>query len=465
MKYQKFDNRKLFLNFEKSSNKMIYNNLNKNKYYLNINTLNNKKYPNKIKSIYTPIKTYNYLKENKNEIQKTSPIKYQYRKIPFEKVKGFKFKLPNNITNIKQLKKKTNINYPIICAHNNSTIQSNMNTIKDTLNAKMETINHQEDINLDVNFNDKCLNNNKEISILNKIKKPIYHQIIETKSSSIGSKYETREESAHFLRSKSSIKNIRLIEKEKEKRNIIKNFSFLKFEKRPDKISLSPDKKILKYINKAIKQLNKIKILITDKALKKENMSLIKSKEKIQNKNIRIDLSKIGKNLEKYKNRIDIDKNRINLSFEKNNKPIGINNNINYIMNRKKNKSKFKKLNRTITYDELKSNNKKGQKVFNMNKINKMEYMNKYNTINNEEIYRIKNSDTEIKIPKIDINYIKKMKNNKELNLINEEEKLNNKKRLKDRYKTENDGESNNFNEDRENINNNTDIANFEFSD
>ena len=34
--------------------------------------------------------------------------------------------------------------------------------------------------------------------------------------------------------------------------------------------------------------------------------------------------------------------------------------------------------------------------------------MNKYNTINTEEKYNIKNSDTEIKIPKKDINYIKK---------------------------------------------------------
>ena len=89
--------------------------------------------------------------------------------------------------------------------------------------------------------------------------------------------------------------------------------------------------------------------------------------------------------------------------------------------------------------------------------------MNKYNTINTEDKYKIKNSDTEIKIPKIDINYIKKMKNKKELNLINEEEKdINNK--LKDRYKTENDGESNYYNDNKENATI-TDIANFEFSD
>jgi len=469
MKYHKLDNRKLFLNFERPFTKGVYNNQNKLKYNLNLNHLNTKIYQNKIRNIYTPIKTFNYLKDKKNnEILKTSPIKYQYRKIPLQKVKGFKFKLPNNNLNIKHQKNKSNINYPIICDHNNSTIQSNFNynynnnTIKDTLNTRMETINHQEDIYLEMkNINNKNNNINKDIIVFNKIKKPIYHQIIETKSSSLGSKYETREESAHFMKSKSSLNNIRLIKKEKEKqkqKNIIKNFSFLKFERKQDKINISPDKKLLKYINKAIKQLNKIKILIIEKTKKKENLTEINSKENLNNNNIRIDLSKIGKNLKKYKNIIDIDNNRINLSFERNDKILGINNNIN--MDRKRNKYTFKKLNRTITYDDLKSNYKKENKAFNINKKNKMEFFNKnkYNTINNEDKYKIKNFDTEIKIPKIDINYIKKMKNNTELNLINEEDKdINNKNRLKDRYKNENDAESNYYN--------NTDIANFEFSD
>ena len=365
-------------------------------------------------------------------------------------MKGFKFKLPNNtnntnniknILNLKQIKNKTNINYPIICEHNCSTIQSNM---KDSLNAKEETINHQENI-----FNK-----------INKIKKPIYHQIIET--SSIGSKYETREESAHFVRSKSSLNNIHLIKKEKEKeKNFIKDFSFLKFKRKKDKDSLSPDKKLLKYVNKAIKQLNKIKILITEQNTKKENLSAIKQKENLKNKNIRIDISKIGKNLEKYKNIIDIDKNKINLSYDRKSQTVGVNNDINnYILKKKRNKPVFKKLNKTIVYDDLKSNYKKGNKAFNINKRNKMEFFNKnkYNTINNEDKYKIKNFDTEIKIPKIDINYIKRMKNNTEFNLINEEDKyINNNNRLKDRYKNENDEESN--------YNNNTDIANFEFSD
>ena len=470
MKYHKLDNRKLLLNFERPFKKGVYNNQNKLKYNLNLNHLNTKNYQNKIRNIYTPIKTFNYLKDKKNnEILKTSPIKYQYRKIPLQKVKGFKFKLPNNNLNIKHQKNKSNINYPIICDHNNSTIQSNFNynynnTIKDTLNTRMETINHHEDIYLEMkNINNKNNNINKDIIVFNKIKKPIYHQIIETKSSSLGSKYETREESAHFMKSKSSLNNIRLIKKEKEKqkqKNIIKNFSFLKFERKQDKINISPDKKLLKYINKAIKQLNKIKILIIEKTKKKENLTEINSKENLNNNNIRIDLSKIGKNLKKYKNIIDIDNNRINLSFERNDKILGINNNINYNMDRKRNKYTFKKLNRTITYDDLKSNYKKENKAFNINKKNKMEFFNKnkYNTINNEDKYKIKNFYTEIKIPKIDINYIKKMNNNTELNLINEEDKdINNKNRLKDRYKNENDAESNYYN--------NTDIANFEFSD
>ena len=105
MKYHKLDNRKLFLNFEKPLMKGVYQNQNTLKYNMNINHLNTKNYSNKIRNIYTPIKTYNYLKDKKaNEIIKTSPIKYQYRKIPFQKVKGFKFKLPNNNLNLNKQK-------------------------------------------------------------------------------------------------------------------------------------------------------------------------------------------------------------------------------------------------------------------------------------------------------------------------------------------------------------------------
>ena len=325
MKYHKIENRKFFLHIDKPSTKMMFNNPYKNKYNPNINYLNTKNHLNKIKKNYTPIKTYNYPNNKKNEIIKTTPIKYQYRKIPFEKLKGFKFKIPNNnnnnILNFKQFKKKTEVNYPIICDHNNSTIQSNMNNYNN--NTIKDTINYQEDININ--------NINKEIYFYNKIKKPLNHQIFETKSSSLGSKYETREESAHFLKSKSSIKK----EKEKEK-NIIKNFSFIKFNKKDDKINLSPNKKLLKYINKAINQLNKIKnIIINANDTKEENLNYNKLKENSENKYNKIDLSKIGKNLRKYKNIIDIDRNKINLSFERKNQTLEVNNN-NYILNKKK---------------------------------------------------------------------------------------------------------------------------------
>ena len=59
MKYHKLDNRKLLLNFERPFTKGVYNNQNKLKYNLNLNHLNTKNYQNKIRNIYTPIKTFN----------------------------------------------------------------------------------------------------------------------------------------------------------------------------------------------------------------------------------------------------------------------------------------------------------------------------------------------------------------------------------------------------------------------
>ena len=455
MKYYKIETRKPILDFGKPYIK-IPQLKSKNNLNLNVNYLNTKNITNKLRSNYTPIRTYNYFKDKKNDIMKATPIKYQYRKIPFQKVKGFKFKLPNNPINIKQLKKKINedINYPIICEHNNNTIQSNMNNNYNN-NTRLETIVHQDDMVFEKKKNNDNIINNEGIRY-NKIEKPIYNQIIDAKSSSLGSKYETREESANFIRSKSSLNNIKLLKKEKDE-DIIKNFSFLKFRKKQNKIDLSPNQKILKYISKAIKQLTKIKILIKSQTKTKELLNKIKINESPIKKNINIDLSKIGKNLEKYKNIIRIDNNKINLSFERRNQTISTYND-NYILNkRNKNKATFKKLNKTITYDDLKSNNKNGYKKLRLNRINKIEYMNKYNTINNEDKNKIKNFDTEIKIPKIDINYIKKMRN------IDEE--INKKIKLKDRYKNDNDGESNYYNDERDNTNINTDIANFEFSD
>ena len=461
MKYYKIETRKPILDFCKPYIKIPQL---KSKYNLNLNVnyLNTKNNINKLRTNYTPIRTYNYFKDKKNDIMKTTPIKYQYRKIPFQKVKGFKFKLPKNPINIKQLKKKTNtdINYPIINEQNNSIIQNNMNN-NYNYNTRLETIVHQDDIFFDKKKdNDNIIN--KEEFKYNKIEKPIYHQLIDAKSSSLGSKYETREESAHFLRSKSSIKNIQLIKKENDE-NLIKNFSFLKFGKKQNKIDLSPNQKLLKYISKAIKQLDKIKILIKSQYRTKETLNIIKTKDSPKNKNIQIDLSKIGKNLEKYKNIIRIDNNKINLSFERRNNTISAYND-NYILNKKnKNKTTFKKLNKTITYDDLKSNNKNGFKKYKINRINKIEYINKYNTINNEDKYKIKNFDTEIKIPKLDINYIKKIGNNNGINYIGED--INKKIKLKDRYKNDNDGESNYYCDEKDNTNINTDIANFEFSD
>ena len=427
MKYHNYkgENRKLILKYEKPISKELYNQI-KLKYNLNnLNYINNKKKNPQSKINYTPIKTYNninnnfFKQKNNNEIQKTTPIKYQYRKIPFSKLKGFKFKLPNNI--LKNQIKKIDINYPLICGHNATAIQSNLNNNIDT---KKEVIN----------------NNNNDVNKDNKKLKPIYH-LIDGKSSSLGSKYETREESAHFMRSKSSLNNSNYNRNEKKDINTA----------------------LLKYINKAIKQLNKIREIIidnTDKSIK------------INNKSIKIDLSKMGHNLEKYKNIIDIDKNKINLSFKKNknhrkNQTIDIND-YNY-----KNKKEFtlKKLNRTITYDNLKLNVKKGQKMMNINEKsfknfkklninrNMIEYGKRFNTIEDidnyrnkrkKNEYRIKNFDTEIRIPKLDINFA-----------INND---NNKNQLKDRYKNDNEGESDNTAKNL-NINNEADIANFEFSD
>jgi hypothetical protein len=167
---------------------------------------------------------------------KTSPLKFQYKKIPFDKVKGYKIKLPNPFRNKRQnnnYKKKVlniyHINYPLISEHNHSSIQTNKDTIEekfnkrsysylDTITDKQNTLNSQNNtltqktliINKNLNHVIKQTNiiiKNKE----NNNKKPLYY-FIESKSSSIGSKLETREESGHFLksRSKSSINSPQL---------------------------------------------------------------------------------------------------------------------------------------------------------------------------------------------------------------------------------------------------------------
>ena len=496
----------------------------------NINILNN--FQNN-KNNCSPIKTTNFLKNTPNNIIKTTPLKFQYKKIPFEKVKGFKLKLPNSLLNNKHKNHSPNKNkfilntqqndYPIIQEHNHSTIQSNQNTIKEkqnkrsysylndnttlqknTINSNNNTINHKNDT-----FNSNINNTIQENNNLNNNKKP-YAFLNEGKSSSIGSKLETREESWHFKKSKSksffTSGQILNIKSNFIKDNLIqKNLYFLKKNKL-NKIKLSSKKKIIKYLDQTIKQLTRIKTIILDEKDSenedykeekndndigeneeiKEDEEEEKIKEEIKNKFIKIDLSKIGKNLEKYKNKIDIDKNTINISFEGNNNklyPYNYNG-----LNQKAQKSTLKKLNKTITYDDLKFNVKEKQKLLqieqksfknfkklNLNhKHNKSQNNNKYNTVNNyaddylcykllknneNNNYRIKDYDTEIKIPKLNINFNKKNKEenieNIGLNKIKEEEPTDNKEinKINDRYDVDNKGDIN------------VDIANFEFSD
>ena len=299
-------------------------------------------------------------------------------------------------------------------------------------------------------------------------------------------------------RSKSSINSPQLFGGINLNKNINnlkkKTFKFLKFDKMDDKIKITSKKKILKYIEKAIKQLTKIKTIILDEKeteynedkeannegeINEENEDEEKIKENLKNKYIKLDLLKKGKNLDKYKNIIDIDKNTINISYEANNKEIFP---YNFkILDKRPNKNAFGKINRTITYDDLKSNVKEKQKLmqieqksfknfkkFKFNKRNKSENNIKYNTINaynydylsyksimknNENNYKIKNYDTEIKIPKLNFKFNKNENTNIELNKINEEDNyLNNYYKNNKRY---GDNEEDN----------NPDIANFEFSD
>ena len=593
-KYQNIDNKKLLIKLEKprllhilSNNKFHYkvntaNTLNKNNNHKtslsplvlvrnnkisnitnNYNNIYNNYANKKNNNFNSPNKTYNNMKDKTNNTMKTTPLKYQYKKIPFEKVKGLKIKLPNSILNDKKRNNNNNnininnINnrkntqqknyYPIIAENNLSTIQSNANTnTKKEKNNKKNyyNINYKEsykkntiNTNIDGNMNNirnnilyarndiinnNTINNNtiqeeemnksnikKKIIIFNDNKKSLYQQLKETKSSSIGSKLETREESGHFLksRSKSSINspqlfnNINVI----NNRNNLKpkNFSFLKFNGLNHQVKLSSKKKILKYLDKTIKQLTKIKTIILDEKdceeykyddkedkeekedkeddINEDDTEEEKIKEENKNKYIKIDLDKIGKNLERYKNKIDIDKRTINISYEANNNEIYPYHRIGN--NKKGNNNPIKKLNKTITYDDLKCNIREKQKLLNINhknfknfrktniiKRNKSEKNYKYNTLNaytgdyfnykrtnkkDDNNYKIKNYDTEIKIPQLKIFHNKNnVNNNNTLNKINEEEYFG--------YNNLNEKYNNEYNQERNNI---SDIANFEFSD
>jgi hypothetical protein len=346
---------------------------------------------------------------------------------------------------------------------------SNNNTLN-TIHEKYNTTN---------NTHNKS-HSKKKIIIFNENKKSL-PQCIETKSSSTGSKMETREESSHYMnksRSKSSIGSLQLFKKniniaENKSKGLKNNFSFLKFDKinhnqnHRIKLDISSKKKILKYLDKTIKQLTKIKTIILDEKDSEDykDEDINEENELGKNKYNKIDLSKIERNLDK-------DKNTINISMEGNNNDMSSNNNNNGIGHA------IKKLDRTITYDNLKFNVKENQKLFNItqksfknfkklyeDKHNKAEkYNNKYDTVGSyhgdnytyagflkKNDYKINNYDTEITIPKLKINYNKKNINSEsELNNINEKEYLNN---IDNGYNIDNDND------------NNHDLANFEFSD
>ena len=565
--YLNLENKKLMLKLEKPR---LFHILPNNNFHYKINSINTKnnytrntslspliirnskisnnnnnlnQYMN-FKNNQSPVKTYNYMKDTTSNMIRTTPMKYQYKKIPFDKVKGFKLKLPTTIINNSQnnnnnLNSKTNIlntqqsYYPTIREHNNhSTIHNNKN-----INPKKDKSNQSSFTNLNYNYynsykknNNNRKNNNintivttktnsnnntlntihekynttnnthnkskshkKKIIIFseNKISLP---QFIETKSSSNGSKMETREGSSHYLnksRSKSSISSLQLFKNninlgKNEGKGLKKsNFSFLKFDKNNYnqnnklKLNISSKKKILKYLDKTIKQLTKIKTIILDEKdsedYKEEDINEENEIEEIQkegkNKYNKIYFSKIKQNLDKYKNIIGIDKNTINISMEGNNNSIRSNNN-------NSNGHAIKKLNRTITYDNLKCNIKENQKLLNItqksfknfkklyeNKRNKSDkFNNKYETVGSyygdcyyytgflkKNDYKINNYDTEIAIPKLKINYSKKnISSESELNKIKEEEYLNN---IDDGY---------NINNEKYNL---PDLTNFEFSD
>ena len=566
-KYQNIDNKKLMLKLEKP---MLLHILSNNKFNYKINSINNQnkhirntsisplvlgrnnklnnnspnfnKLVNQKKNL-SPKKTFNYMKNNANHINRTTPMKYQYKKIPFEKVKGFKLKLPNSIYSNKpgiynSNNKKNIINnqqncYPLIVDRNLSTIESNINTKKEKQNkssntninynnayknnntinnlvndikaAKIETNLNNNNTTQEPNIknndnNNKSKSTEKKIIIFNDNKKTLQQQM-ETKSSSLGSKLETREESGNYLRSKSFVNsqlfnhNIKFIKSKNNEK--YKNFSFVKFDKKNNiynKFNFATKKKILKYLDNTIKQLTTIKTIILDDKdsldykdnkeeidINEETEEDEKLKEGIKNKFIKIDLEKIGKNLDKFKNKIDIDKNTINISYE------GNKNDVHYYnfngLNRKGNKEILKKLNKTITYDNLKANVRENKKFLNMNqksfknfkklnlgRRNKSEKFRKYDTVstygdfynynyNYKGMYKkidnnkIKNYDTEITIPKLKFNFNKSGIDN-ELNKIKEEKNyLNNEAKIKDRYNGDNEAD------------NNADIANFEFSD
>ena len=190
-KYQNIENKKLMLKLEKPrllhilpNNKFHYkpsqiNSQNKytrntslspliirNSKISNNNNNNINQYINK--NNQSPVKTYNYMKDTSSNKIRTTPMKYQYKKIPFDKVKGFKLKLTSTVVNTRQNNNNNNINskknifstqqsyYPIIREHNHhNTLQNNNN-----INLRKDKPNQSSCTNLNYNFNNLYKKNN-----------------------------------------------------------------------------------------------------------------------------------------------------------------------------------------------------------------------------------------------------------------------------------------------------------------
>ena len=461
--------------------------INKNPNLLNI------KRNSRLKITSTPIQKLNtkpFLKEHNININNAIQNKFQYKKLPFEKIRRLKIKLNdesiNDLNNINK-KKLSNIKKQ----YSLPTVQNIHSVVNKKANIKINNINKYNNLqqnyydtgkNIPINFteNEK---KNKKILLFNEINKPLW-QLLDTKGSSIGSKLETREMSGNTaIRSKSSLNSPQIVDFNnnfkvfKERCQSLKNLfgndrtidnSFMNMN-----YNSNFKQRIIKYLDKTIKELKKIKTIIQDDNEMdeyKEDFEKGHNDEIKDNKFKKIDLNEKKYNFNK--NNLNINnKNIINYNFRNDNNKIN-----KLILNKSpSNIFNFNKLNKTISYDELKFDVKEKQKYSGMeqksfnnikktikNRRTNSSINNQFNTVicGDEQSYKedeysnsknnniVRNVDHEVVIPKLIIN-----KENSFIK-INENEK--NKKELtKDRYIEE----DNNYNDD------NTELANFEFSD
>ena len=455
--------------------------INKNPNLLNIKRNNRLRIASPLQEMNTkPFLKGHYINNNVNQ------NKFQYKKLPFEKIRRLKIKLndePNNLNKTK--KKKLNI---IKKQFNLPTVQ-NINSFMNK-NTKIKINNINKYNNLKQNFNDDNLihfTENEKTSeknlLYNDIKNPLY-QLLDTKGSSTGSKLETREMSGNtVIKSKSSLNSPQIANLNtntkifKERCRSLKNLFGNHRTIENSSIAYMNynnicKQKIIKYLDKTIKDLKKIKtIILDDKEIDeyKEDYERGHNDEIKDNKLKKINLN--TKNYNSRKNNLNID-TKININYN-----LGKDNKIRKLILNKSpsNIFNFAKLHKTISYDELKFDVKEKEKYsgierksFNnikknvKNRRTNSSINNQYNTINcdNEQFYKedkfsyyknnniVKNFDCEVVIPNLNIN--------KENNFfkINENEK--NKNQLtKDRYIEE----DNNCNID------NNELANFEFLD